>query len=228
MEVDQNLDRLENFLKSLNLEEVVACSENLSDQKMFPNSPISPNSIAIFILKSQGEPENASLQGNFANFVATIDENHVPFKWDVQFQDFISFSLNQIKWAKVYHTFQRRQLGLDLKVIWDLQSPIHTLIDHKRLMWKAGAVSDLKPIHKEFLQSRLEYLGDIRVEALRGAKQRQQASSSEIKNREPFGFQNFQHVMGRAHYYDHLVLEECLSWMGCRYRCPIIQFPKSS
>lgn len=59
MEVAQVMEGLENFLKSVNLEEVVACSENPSDQKTSPNSPTSPpNSITIVILESLGEPKN--------------------------------------------------------------------------------------------------------------------------------------------------------------------------
>lgn len=104
-----------------------------------------------------------------------VDENHVPFIGDVQFQAFISFSLNQIKWVKAYHTFQRRELFLDLSVRGEPHSLICTLVCHKRLIRKSSVFSTLEPIHNEVVESGLEYLGDIRVEALRGAKQRWQA-----------------------------------------------------
>lgn len=41
-----------------------------------------------------------------------MNENLVPCIGDVQFQAFISFSWNQIKWAKAYNKYQRRELGM--------------------------------------------------------------------------------------------------------------------
>ena len=44
------------------------------------------------------------------------DANPRPFIIDAQFQAFISFAFNQIKWAKAYNIFQKREHELDLWV----------------------------------------------------------------------------------------------------------------
>ena len=37
-----------------------------------------------------------------------IEINPSPFLGDIQYQAFISFSINQLKWPKAYNTFQRK------------------------------------------------------------------------------------------------------------------------
>jgi hypothetical protein len=37
-----------------------------------------------------------------------------PFIGDIQFQAFLSFSKNQVKWGKAHKNFIKREIGLDL------------------------------------------------------------------------------------------------------------------
>jgi len=50
------------------------------------------------------------------NFVLEneVEKNPNTFVGDVQFQAFISFVVNQLKWFKSHNTFQRQEHGLDL------------------------------------------------------------------------------------------------------------------
>jgi hypothetical protein len=40
--------------------------------------------------------------------------NPIPFIADIQFQAFISFPKNHVRWAKAHNTFMKRETGLDL------------------------------------------------------------------------------------------------------------------
>jgi len=62
------------------------------------------------------------------------DANPSPFIRDVQFQAFISFSCNQIKWAKAYNFFQKREHELDLWLRGEHTKPSHLFVQHKRFM----------------------------------------------------------------------------------------------
>ena len=52
------------------------------------------------------------------NFVLEeeVEKNPNPFVGDVQFQAFISFVVNQLKWFKAHNAFQRQEHRLDLWV----------------------------------------------------------------------------------------------------------------
>ena len=53
-----------------------------------------------------------------------VDVNPSCFIGDVQFQVFISFVVNQLKWLKAYNLFQKQEHSLDL---WVRSEPTHPL-----------------------------------------------------------------------------------------------------
>jgi len=65
------------------------------------------------------------------NFVLEneVEKNPNPFVGDVQFQAFISFVVNQIKWFKAHNTFQRQEHGLYLWVTSEPKHPLQMLAD---------------------------------------------------------------------------------------------------
>lgn len=63
-----------------------------------------------------------------------VDKNPSPFIGDVQFQAFISFAVNQLKWFKAYNSFQRKEHEMDLWVRIEPTHPLQLFIKHKRLM----------------------------------------------------------------------------------------------
>ena len=74
-----------------------------------------------------------------------------PFVGDVQFQDFISFAINQLKRFKAYNAFQRKEHGLDLWVRSEPKHPLQMFSNHKNMMKLEGVIKTLGPIHKEIV-----------------------------------------------------------------------------
>jgi hypothetical protein len=58
------------------------------------------------------------------NFIMgeNIKDNPIPFIGDIQFQEFLSFTKNQTRWAKAHKVFMKRETGLDL---WIEESPLN-------------------------------------------------------------------------------------------------------
>jgi len=102
--------------------------------------------------------------------------------------------------------------------------PLHLFIQHKRFMQQEGVVAKLGPLHTYIIQAGREYFQDIKEEALLVARQRWEASTNNVKNREPFGYKNFKAVVARLNRYNNMVLGMAPTWIGCRYRCPIIWY----
>ena len=69
-----------------------------------------------------------------------MEKNPNPFVGDVQFQAFILFVVNQLKWLKAHNTFQRQENGLDLWVRGEPKNPLQLLAKHKSLMQKEGVI----------------------------------------------------------------------------------------
>lgn len=63
-----------------------------------------------------------------------VENNPNPFIGDIQFQDFISFAVNQLKWFKSYIAFQRQEHGLNLWVRSEPKDPLKMFSNHKSLM----------------------------------------------------------------------------------------------
>lgn len=82
-----------------------------------------------------------------------VDKNPSPFVGDVQFQAFISFAANQLKWFKAYNSFQRKEHEMDLWVRSEPTYPLQLFIKHKRLMTQESVIKTLGPIHKEIMQT---------------------------------------------------------------------------
>ena len=77
-----------------------------------------------------------------------METNASPFVGDIQYQAFISFVVNQLKWLKAYNTFQSQENGLDLWVRGELRYPLQLWARQKSLMTKEGVIQTLVPIHK--------------------------------------------------------------------------------
>lgn len=79
------------------------------------------------------------------------DNNPDPFIGDVQFQAFLSFATNQLKWAKAHNTFRKNEYGIDLWVRGELIKPMNLSIKHKKFMKRDGVVGQLGPFHIDII-----------------------------------------------------------------------------
>jgi hypothetical protein len=152
-------------------------------------------------------------------------ENPSPFIGDIQFQAFLSFTKNQIRWAKAHKTFMKRETGLDLWIRGEPPKSFPAIMQHRTFMKREGVVDSLAPIHRQVIRSGLPYFRELKEEALVASKLRWDASPNEVKSREPFGFKNFFAATFRVERYTRMILEEGPAWIGCRYNPPIIWFP---
>jgi hypothetical protein len=91
-----------------------------------------------------------------------------------------------------------------------------------------GVVDSLDPIHLQVIRLGITHFRELKEEALAASKLRWDASSSEVKSREPFGYRNFFAATCRIERYSRFPQEEGLAWIGCRYNPPIILFPPKS
>lgn len=76
-----------------------------------------------------------------------LDSNPGPFIGDIQFQAFLSFATDYIKWDKAHNTFQKRECGIDLWVRGEPTKPLHLFVQHKQFMKRIGVVGQLGPVH---------------------------------------------------------------------------------
>jgi hypothetical protein len=147
-----------------------------------------------------------------------VDKNPSPFVGDIQFQAFISFAVNQLKWFKAYNSFQRQEHGLDLWVRSEPTHPLQLFAKHKRLMTQEGVIQILGPIHKEIVQKGTTYFLSIQERSLTASKMRWTVSTNSVKEREPFNYGNFKAAASRLITYNNLILREGPYWLGCRFR----------
>ena len=98
------------------------------------------------------------------------DNNPSPFLGDVQFQAFLSFAKNYIRWAKAYNIFQKIEHGLDLWVRGEPTKPLQFFIQHKYFRWRKGVRTKLGPIHKDIIENGWEYFEDIQEASLEAPK----------------------------------------------------------
>ena len=99
-----------------------------------------------------------------------MEMNPSSFVGDVQYQAFISFVVNQLKWLKAYNTFQRQENGLDLWVRGEPRHPLQLWAKQKSLMKKEGVIHILGPIHKAIVQRGIEYFLSIKYPAIAATK----------------------------------------------------------
>jgi hypothetical protein len=90
------------------------------------------------------------------------EENPNPFTGDIQFQAFLSFSKNQIRWAKSHKVFMKMDNGLDLWIRGEPPKPFDTIMQHRAFMKREKVVEYLAPIHRLVVHSGLQYFGEIK------------------------------------------------------------------
>ena len=88
-----------------------------------------------------------------------------------------------------------------------------------------GVIQTLGPIHTAVIQKGVEYFFTIKDLAIAATKFRYQTFNRNIQNREPFNYENFKLASDRLGIYGDLILREGSSWLGCRFRSPVIWYP---
>jgi len=83
----------------------------------------------------------------------------------------------------------------------------------------------LGPMHEALIRLSLEYFLTIKDLAIDAAKFRYQISNPNIQLREPFKYENFELAAGRLNLYGERILQVGPSWLGYRFRSPIIWHP---
>ena len=79
------------------------------------------------------------------------DLNPGPFVGDIQFQAFVSFGVNQLKWLKAYNIFQRKENSLDLWVRAEPRDPAAVWREHRSVMRIPGVIKLLGPMHEDLI-----------------------------------------------------------------------------
>ena len=92
-------------------------------------------------------------------------------------------------------------------------------------MRSLGVMETLGPMHEDLIRQNLEYFLTIKDLAIDAAKFRYQTSNPNIQLREPFRYENFELATSRLNLYGERILQEGPSWLGYRFRSPIIWHP---
>ena len=85
-----------------------------------------------------------------------------------------------------------------------------------------GVSEALGPIHTAINQQGIEYFFTLKDLAIDAAKFRYQISNLNIQLREPFKYENFKLAADRLHLYGEVILRVGPSWLGYRFRSPIM------
>jgi hypothetical protein len=93
-------------------------------------------------------------------------DNPGPFIGDIQFQAFLSFTKNQVRWAKAHKTFMKRETGLDLWIRGEPPKSFPAIMRHRTFMKREGVRSSLGPIHQQVIRSGITYFRELKEEAL--------------------------------------------------------------
>jgi len=92
-------------------------------------------------------------------------------------------------------------------------------------MKTSGMIESLGPIHIEINRQGIEYFFTIKDLAITATKFRYQTSNPNIQLREPFNYENFKLATDSLSLYGEIILREGPSWLGYRFRIPIICHP---
>jgi len=92
-------------------------------------------------------------------------------------------------------------------------------------MRNKGVIQTLGPIHKAVVQQGVEYFLAIKDLAIVVAKFWNKTSNQNVQDRNPFNYENFKLATDCLVTYSNLILRESSSWLGCRFRSPIIWYP---
>jgi hypothetical protein len=88
-----------------------------------------------------------------------------------------------------------------------------------------GVIEALGPMHESLIRQGLEFFASIKDPAIEAAKFRYRVSNPNIQLREPFKYENFKLAANRFPLYGEIVLRAGPSWLGYRFRSPIIWHP---
>ena len=83
----------------------------------------------------------------------------------------------------------------------------------------------LGPMHEDLIRNSVEFFLAIKDSALDAAKFRYRVSTPSIQLREPFNYENFELAAERLSLYGQCLLQAGPSWLGYRFRSPIIWHP---
>jgi hypothetical protein len=89
----------------------------------------------------------------FHNFILEDNsrDNPGPFIGDIQLQAFLSFTKNQVRWAKSHKTFMKRETGLDLWIRGEPPKSFPAIMRHRTFMKREGVRGSLGPIHQQVI-----------------------------------------------------------------------------
>jgi hypothetical protein len=89
----------------------------------------------------------------FHNFILEDDRENKfgPVIGDIQFQAFLSFTKNQVKWGKAHKNFIKRETGLDLWIIGEPLNSFPSIMRHINFMKREGVKDSLAPIHQQVI-----------------------------------------------------------------------------
>ena len=88
-----------------------------------------------------------------------------------------------------------------------------------------GVMELLGPMHEDLIRNSVEFFLAIKDSALDAAKFRYWVSTPSIQLREPFNYENFELAAERLSLYGQRLLQAGPSWLGYRFRSPIIWHP---
>jgi len=88
-----------------------------------------------------------------------------------------------------------------------------------------GVIEALGPIHTTINHQGIEYFFTIKDLVIDAAKFRYQNSNPNIQLREPFNYENFKLATDCLNLYGEIILRAGPSWLGYRFRSPVIWHP---
>jgi hypothetical protein len=101
--------------------------------------------------------------------------------------------------------FINRETGLDIWIRREPPKSFPAIMRHKTFMKRARFVDSLALIHLHVIHLGITYFRELKEEALAASKLRWDASSDEVKSREPFGYRNLFAATFRVERYSRLL-----------------------
>jgi len=135
------------------------------------------------------------------------DDNVIPFVEDIKLQIVIYFTQNEVNIQKSYSDFEQNETNYELWVQEELENALTTFRKHNIFAKNQNICYALKLIHLKVLIFRLEYLKDIKEDAIKVAKIRWTKSLREVNEREPFRFHKFHKSLSLVHAYIAIIME---------------------
>ena len=88
-----------------------------------------------------------------------------------------------------------------------------------------GVIEAFRSMHEATIRQGLEYFFSVKDPAIDATKFRCQISNPNIQLKEPFKYENFKLAANCLHLYGEVILRAGPSWLGYRFRSPIIWHP---